>query len=98
MQRHDEEIQRAEEQQKIRKQPKHPRIALMRAQIQSERQQYETGFEAPDLSHPKFVKTLCAWEGDWNCISTIKLVKVTRPRAVQISEAVVDQGMVDATQ
>lgn len=93
LQRFDEDISQAEEQQKLRKQPVHPRINLLRAQVQSERQQYETGFEVPDLTIAKNVKALCQWEGDWNCISTIKLTKVTRP--AEIVEMVEDQGSIN---
>ncbi|KAF9921714.1 translation machinery-associated protein 16 [Linnemannia zychae] len=62
--------------------PKAAREDMLSAFIAKERQEYATGFEIPDLSSPKNVTILRAWDGDLNSVSRIKLIRLKDPKII----------------
>ncbi|KAF7731456.1 translation machinery-associated protein 16 [Apophysomyces ossiformis] len=79
LKRNDEELQKLREERESSsfKRPKSSRENLLEALIQSERAEYVSGFELPDLTNGKNVKLLREWDGDQNGMSRIKTIRVT---------------------
>ncbi|KAL1916660.1 uncharacterized protein VTP21DRAFT_5364 [Calcarisporiella thermophila] len=76
--RHNEELK---ELQSTRREgrPKSPREDLLEALIKKERQEYISGLDIPDLTIPKNVKKLRAWDGDVNFLSQLRIERYRDP-------------------
>ncbi|CAO3631589.1 unnamed protein product [Cunninghamella echinulata] len=77
--RHDEELETLKEQRSVTKRPKSSREHLLEASLTSDKDEYRSGFELPDLTNGKVVKLLRAWDGDTNSMSRIKTILVSMP-------------------
>ncbi|KAH8550351.1 translation machinery-associated protein 16 [Umbelopsis sp. PMI_123] len=85
--RNDDELEKLQAQRKDSKRPKSSRQDLLEALIKKEREEYDKGFELPDLQNPKNVKILRAWDGDKNSMARIKTKKVQNPSAIPLAPA-----------
>ncbi|CAO3632222.1 unnamed protein product [Cunninghamella blakesleeana] len=77
--RHDEELETLRNQRSTTKRPKSSREHLLEATLTSDKDEYRSGFELPDITNGKVVKLLRAWDGDTNSMTRIKTIKVAMP-------------------
>ncbi|KAI8082371.1 translation machinery-associated protein 16 [Thamnidium elegans] len=81
--RHDDEIEELEQDRhRGHKKPKGPRQDHLEALRISERNEYISGMELPDMTNGKTLKLLREWDGDKNSMprmTTIRLQKPTEP-------------------
>ncbi|CAO3671649.1 unnamed protein product [Umbelopsis vinacea] len=80
--RNDDELEKLQALRKDNTRPKSSRQDLVEAMIRKEYDEYDQGFELPDLQNPKNVKILRAWDGDKNSMARIKTKKVQNQATV----------------
>ncbi|KAI7906230.1 uncharacterized protein BX663DRAFT_558765 [Cokeromyces recurvatus] len=80
LQRHDEEIEHLEqERHRGHKKPKSSRQELLESIRDSEKNEYISGMELPDMTNGKLLKLLREWNGDKNGMSRIATIRIYKP-------------------
>ncbi|KAI9014429.1 hypothetical protein CLU79DRAFT_767559 [Phycomyces nitens] len=72
--------------------PKTKRELLLLALIESERAEYKSGFEVPDMTNGKTLKLLRDWDGDNNSMARMQSIRISAP----INPIVMDATMESA--
>ncbi|CAO3661761.1 unnamed protein product [Umbelopsis ramanniana] len=99
--RNDEELEKLQALRKDSKRPKGNRQDMLEALVKKEHDEYDNGFELPDLQNPKIVKILRAWDGDKNSMARIKTKTVQNPSAIPLAPATAsttNKDVMDITQ
>ncbi|KAI9482677.1 MAG: translation machinery-associated protein 16 [Benjaminiella poitrasii] len=80
LQRHDEEIEQLEqERNRGHRKPKSSRQELLESIKESEKNEYASGMELPDMTNGKVLKLLREWNGDKNGMSRIATIRIHKP-------------------
>ncbi|KAI9285313.1 translation machinery-associated protein 16 [Umbelopsis sp. AD052] len=83
--RNEEELEKLQALRKDSKRPKSSRQDMLEALVKKEHDEYNKGFELPDLQNPKNVKILREWDGDKNSMARIKTKTVLNPSAIPLA-------------
>ncbi|KAI8098888.1 uncharacterized protein BX664DRAFT_319861 [Halteromyces radiatus] len=85
LERNDDELEKLQKDRQLTKRPKSSREHLLEATITSEKDEYKSGMELPDLTNGKVVKLLREWDGDTNSMTRIKTIRLhmRTPKAIQ---------------
>ncbi|ORZ18991.1 hypothetical protein BCR42DRAFT_411995 [Absidia repens] len=86
LERNDDELKRLQQERVTTKRPKTSREHMIEAAIASDKDEYKSGMELPDLTNGKAVKLLRAWEGDTNGMNLIKTIRLHKPVVKEVKQ------------
>ncbi|KAI8064733.1 hypothetical protein BC940DRAFT_305214 [Gongronella butleri] len=79
IERNSEEMEQLQAQRKITKRPKSQREHLIEATMTSDKDEYRSGMDLPDLTSRKMVQLIREWDGDINGMSRIRTIRLRQP-------------------